>query len=219
MNKKVLYTAIIGNYDSVRDPQVVKKGWDYILFTDNRNIKSKVWQVRYINNIRVYTDNKLARNIKILYHKYLSSQYEIIVWCDGNIQLRSDPDDFVNTVLDKGSDVAFMDHPDRNCVFAEAKACIRRNKDRVNIINDQLDYYISLGIPHNLGMIATGIMVRRNNDKIKKIMNRWWKEVNRFSHRDQLSINFVLWKFGNIITISYFSWNYAFIKFHKKTHR
>ena len=42
----------------------------------------------------------------------------------------------------------------------------------------------------------TGILVRRNNTKEVRILNdRWWDVLIQHSNRDQLSFNFILWKY------------------------
>ncbi len=44
----VVYSVMIGNYDEVLDPVYVSDNCDYILFTDNANIKTNVWKVHLI---------------------------------------------------------------------------------------------------------------------------------------------------------------------------
>ena len=39
-------------------------------------------------------------------------------------------------------------------------------------------------------------------------MEKWFQEIKYYSHRDQLSFNYILWKFGNKI-VKYISKNYA----------
>ena len=46
MNKKVVYTCITGGYDNLIDPSYVTEGYDYVCFTDNLELKSKVWEIR-----------------------------------------------------------------------------------------------------------------------------------------------------------------------------
>ena len=49
MNRYVIYTAVVGNYDEIKQPQVVDNRFDYILFSND--IKEKnvgIWQVRPI---------------------------------------------------------------------------------------------------------------------------------------------------------------------------
>ena len=43
--RKVVYTCISGNYDTLKDPTVVTPGWEYICFTDQKVI-SNVWTIR-----------------------------------------------------------------------------------------------------------------------------------------------------------------------------
>jgi hypothetical protein len=38
-------------------------------------------------------------------------------------------------------------------------------------------------------------MIRKHNDQYSKdLMEKWWSELKDYSHRDQLSFNYALWK-------------------------
>ena len=43
----VVYTAIIGGYDTLNEPRWKSDGVDFVCFTD-RNIKSKTWEIRKV---------------------------------------------------------------------------------------------------------------------------------------------------------------------------
>jgi len=47
-------------------------------------------------------------------------------------------------------------------------------------------------------------------------MEKWWNEINNFSQRDQLSLNFVIWKEG--IKIKYISKAFILEYFKKTKH-
>ena len=48
--KKIVYTAIIGNYDNLHEPKIYNEDWEYICFTDNPHIlRSKHWKIIDIN--------------------------------------------------------------------------------------------------------------------------------------------------------------------------
>ena len=51
MIKKCIYTAIIGDYDNLYSSinNVKTDGWNYICFTDNKNLKSDFWKIIYVN--------------------------------------------------------------------------------------------------------------------------------------------------------------------------
>ena len=65
----------------------------------------------------------------------------------------------------------------------------------------------------------TGILVRRNNNKEVKILNdRWWDVLIQHSNRDQLSFNFILWKYklkNKVLNQSTLK-SFFYIKPHKK---
>ena len=41
---KVVYTAIIGGYDTLVEPTYKPKGWDFVCFSD-RDLKSDNWEI------------------------------------------------------------------------------------------------------------------------------------------------------------------------------
>lgn len=88
-------------------------------------------------------------------------------------------------------------HPHRRCIYAECNACKRSRKDKAEIIEQLIKRYKNEKMPENLGLVETGLILRRHNDPLcKKLDDEWAKELMYNSHRDQLSFNYVCWKFG-----------------------
>jgi hypothetical protein len=84
----------------------------------------------------------------------------------------------------------------RNCIYDEALACIKLNKDKKDIIDKQIKFYQKINYPKNNGLVATGFMIRNHtNDKIILLMEKWWEMIKNYSYRDQLSFNYVAWKY------------------------
>ena len=74
----VVYTAITGDYDELRTPLVLSDDITYVCMTNNRDMKSDVWNMEYINDDTL--DNvHLARHIKMNPHLFFSD-YETSVW-------------------------------------------------------------------------------------------------------------------------------------------
>ena len=42
-NKNAIYAFTVGEYGSLKEPLVKTEGWDYILYTDNKELKSDIW--------------------------------------------------------------------------------------------------------------------------------------------------------------------------------
>lgn len=65
--------------------------------------------------------------------------------------------------------------------------------------------YREVGFPEQYGLFETGIMIRNNRSRRLKGMCRIWaNELVIGSKRDQLSLNYSIWKSGNNIRIKAF---------------
>jgi len=191
-NKIVVYTCIVGNNDVLREVANPESNIDYVCFT-NHDIQSKTWGIRKIPGYLNYLDPvKIARCIKIMPHVFLK-EYIISVWVDGNIEVKRDINDFIEDSLT--GYFAIPKHPLRICIYEEAKAVLKLNKDRPDIVNLQMSEYFRREYPVSYGLVQSGIIIRKHNhEKSIEICNSWWNEVRTFSIRDQLSFNFAIWK-------------------------
>jgi len=194
-NKRVaVYTAIFGNYDKLNEPKKIENEIDYFCFTDNSSLISDKWNVILLPFL--YRDPRMsARALKILSHKVMMN-YDFSVWVDGSFTIVSSIVDFVFNVC-KGENLSSFKHPQRDCIYKEARVCQLRGMDKFSIISKQMKWYKSLEYPKNNGLTMSGILVRRNNNEDVKIFNEeWWNIVDNYSIRDQLSFCFILWKYG-----------------------
>ena len=176
----IYYTCITGNYDTLTPINPVK-GWRYICYTDNPELKSNVWEIVYLP-----TTEKLFRRVKLDPVSYLP-EHNISIWVDGNIQIVDNIE-----LLSSNKNYCLMSHPDRKNIFQEAKACINYNKDAPETINKQIQHYRKLGYNEH-GLVATGVLIRRNTPENNMFNKLWLNEVLKHSVRDQLSFNFVAW--------------------------
>lgn len=196
--KKVIYTCISGNYDTLKEPKFVDPEFDYICFTD-QDITSNFWEIRPLpKDTEGLSQVKKQRKIKVNPHLYLPD-YEFSVWVDANVELRGSVEFYVEENCPKERGVFSVGlHPQRDCVYDEFEACLRYKKDTKEIMGPQVEGYKAEGYPEHNGMVQTGILLRYHNDpECKKIDEMWWREIEVKSHRDQISFNYVLWKIPN----------------------
>ncbi len=179
---KIIYTAISKGYDNLKDPTTITPGWEYICFTDDETLTSKVWTVIY----RDFKNTKDVRKIKI---NIPFTNFKTSIWIDGSIRINCDLDQFIGK-YHKG-DFTLMKHNVRDCIYQEAEACIKRKKDNEKIINKQIQKYRDSSYPEHRGLVATGVMIRNNTEEVKEFCEEWFNEVERFSKRDQLSFNYI----------------------------
>lgn len=194
-NRNVIYTCITGNYEPLDDPYAFSEGFDYVCFTDSKAIKSDLWEIRPIpEELSKLSPVKRQRCIKINPHKYLP-EYDLSIWVDGCIKLTKDVNSFIKEKCSGEENVYIPSHPQRNCIYDEMTACVKQKKDIESNIAPQRERYLKEGFPKNYGLVQSNIIVRKHNkpDCIR-LMETWWGELRKGSHRDQLSFNYAMWK-------------------------
>ena len=209
--KIVIYTCITGNYDNLIE-QPYFDNCDYVCYTD-KEISSTIWEIRPIpENLLKFSLVKQQRYIKTHPHEFFK-EYDISIWIDGNVEIISNP----SSLIDKKYDIKLPCHPIRNCLYDEANICIKLKKDVKDVIMQQTTKYRREGFPKKFGLPQTNIIIRKHNSrKCIKFMNSWWAEIEKGSHRDQLSFSYIQWKMKNInicfidkyiYKSEYFNWN------------
>ena len=186
---------MVGGYDEIMQPLVVDDRFDYILFSnDIKEDRVGVWQVKSI----AYTnpDNtRICRYVKT-HPEELLLGYEASVWMDSNIRIvTSSVYEHIIELYESGSLIASMNHPERDCVYDEAFEVmyLRFEQERV-AVNWCCKIRIEKYPKHN-GLYETNVMFRvHTNEKIQAFDAMWWDCIEKFSKRDQLSFNYVLWK-------------------------
>ena len=91
--------------------------------------------------------------------------------------------------------IVMNEHRTRNKVSDEMKSVLSFKKEKIEVIQIIKERYKKNKFPDNLGLIEASFILRRHNEKdCINIMEKWWNEIKMYSHRDQLSICYVLWK-------------------------
>ncbi len=191
-NRIVIYTAIFGDYDTLREPEVIPLGCDFVCFTDKPQ-RSDVWQIRKVEPPVPGDMTRSNRRIKILAHEYLP-EYEYSVYVDGTELVKGDMTELIQKYLQNANMAAFPHH-ERRCIYDEAEAVVRAGKDDPAVVNRQMAQFRAEGYPAQRGLIATTILVRRHNEPdVRCAMEEWWAIESTQSKRDQLSFNYIAWK-------------------------
>ena len=200
MNKFAIYTACIGGYDNILQPEVIDERFDYFLFTNDVKEESVgVWQVRKV----AYSNpdmTRIARYVKT-HPEELLPEYEATLWLDSSLQVISQYiyNRFVE-LFNQGFNIASVKHPKRDCIYDEAfEVASRKIPGALEYDTIALKWCKKIHAehypPHN-GLIETSILYRMNIASIKAFDDMWWACINQYSKRDQLSFNYMLWKNG-----------------------
>jgi Protein of unknown function (DUF616) len=199
-NTGVVYTCITGGYDELLQHNYQDLNWDYICFTDNQDLAKKQqighWQVRPLK----FSELDPVRNAR--WHKMhphiLVPDYKCSIWLDASINVGSSLlfDRAQRCNIDRRI-VSAPEHFCRTCIYEEALAVKAAGYDQAELVSQQIEILKKEAFPCNVGLNETGLLFRYHNDsQCKAMMDEWWMWIQDYSHRDQLSFNYIVWKFN-----------------------
>lgn len=195
-NKIVCYTCITGNYDQLRVPSVPQSSdVDFVCFTDDSRLQSDFWSLKPIpDDLSLLSNVKQQRVIKICPHRYLRN-YQYSIWVDGNLEIIGNIRRLVDEYDLSKFDLFVRLHPKRNCIYDEAEEVVRQKKDLTQKVPIQISKYKSEEYPAHIGMVESNVLLRNHMTTQCQIFDNYWAaELLRYSHRDQLSFNYICWK-------------------------
>ena len=193
-NNIVVYTTLIGDYDTLNEVYMPSENIDYIRFTDNPT-KKKTWKILPIpSEIKNY-EKKLQNKFLKFFPDLFLSEYDISLLCDANIELIGNIENFISTLNFNKYNMFFKTHPECNDIYTECDRCVKANRETQEVASLLKEKYSKEGMPKNYGLFECNFIVRKHNeDNVKHLMKLWWDEVNKISKRDQLSFTYLLWK-------------------------
>ena len=195
----------------------MQNGFDFILFTDipNINYNETNWtifplpkELKHLNISRI----KKQRFIKLHPHLYFKN-YNLSIYIDASFQIKGDLNEFLLRVLSPKYKIYTFEHPKRNKILEETFVVAKCGKESQNLSKFVRERYKKEKFPDNNGLIESCLIVRKHNERvIIKSMDKWYEEIEKYSHRDQLSFNYICWKIGlkfkyisKIFTMKYFN--------------
>ncbi|ONI47977.1 hypothetical protein AN644_03200 [Candidatus Epulonipiscium fishelsonii] len=194
--KIAIYTCIIGNYDLVKEPRYISSNCDYFIITDQEVPKSSIWKKIDINkfeNLKDFSASQKNRYIKFFPYKIFKN-YDYSIYIDGSIEIIADLTPLIAYL--GTSSIGLHKHEHRNCAYTEAKAIKYHKRYNPKEIDKQILKYSKEGFPKHYGLYDNTVIVRKHNEICKLIMQKWWKELNKYTFRDQLSLPYTLWKYN-----------------------
>ena len=192
--RKVVYTTIVASFDQLLPPSRIEDGIDYVVFADSSISVPAPWEWRPIS--RRERNPRITARWHKLHPHLLLRDYDLSFYIDGNVLLEAPVSDLMQHVASI-SPIALFAHPERNCPYAEADIVKLYCLDDAAVIDSQMAYYRALGYPIGQGLHVSNVLIRRHNDaQVIDFLEDWWRQVKAFSHRDQLSLDFMLRRHG-----------------------
>jgi len=199
--RRVVYTAVTAGYPL---HPVINRGssWDFVCYAESP-IESEGWQILPIDMTEMVVEGKVSPNdkakiskrIKILPHLFLRDR-DVSIWIDSSLQFKKevDLDGLVDEFLRSTSLMRVRRHPYRRCIYQEAQLLVQMGLDSWQSVIRVIGPYRRQHFPRDFGLAELNFILRKHNEpSLVRFCDEWWTRVRDFSHRDQLSFNYLLW--------------------------
>jgi len=193
LNKKIaVYTAITGGYENLVKPLVIDPDIDYFVLTDTPELFNPDWATVIECPYKAHTPVRTARYIKTHPHFWFAD-YDYAIWIDANVLPAASLKNIVHLIDQSPYHAGFIEHPLRYNFMEEGNELIKFGLDNTALIEEQMIRYGRFAKIFKQELIETNLFICRPKLQVTKdFLNAWWRELNNYSHRDQLSINFAL---------------------------
>ena len=185
-------TAIIGPFDALLLPNLLESEVDYYCFSDTISDGYGVFNI-YSPPYIDADPRRSARYIKTNLLKYIKN-YDYVVWIDANVELKVSLSNLVQRVASSGRQLGAIIHPVRETYLEEAEEIKALKIDDPALVNEQIKRYASIDDLCTVPLIESNVLVLdAREEAVHNFMRLWWNEINTYSRRDQLSINYALY--------------------------
>jgi hypothetical protein len=220
--KLALYSAIFGDYEATAKQLPLDLDIPAVMFTDRSDLAAQAARVGWSVVFAPETYNRFevdpgngdpAITVPMLAHKYWKTHPDqamgvwrtvdpgplpdASIWVDGNMRITMPGPAWVaaNVAALGDDEWSLMKHPWRDTVAAEHTytAAVCSGRYSVEAMARLMEHLGRIGFPDNLGLFASGHMVRRHTAGVIDACEDWWRHNVTYTHQDQLSLPCVLW--------------------------
>ena len=199
--KKVVYTALFGNYDKIHSIQQ-EDGYDYFMFTDQKlENKTTNWTILNVEQNLNFSNKREVMKKQRFYktHPHLFfKNYDLSIYIDTTFKINGNLDDFLLRIFNPNLDIYVLEHPSIITINNEFDAILHFKKESLDIINPIRERYKKEKFPDDNGHAECCLIIRKHNElNCINFMESWFYQISHYSYRDQLSFNYILWKNQN----------------------
>ncbi len=144
-----------------------------------------------------YSYRRNAKIFKILPELFIPG-YDMYIYQDPSHNTVEVPHTIYNILTNRGKSFGVFKHQYRDCIYEESIHIMNAGKDRQMAITDQVNHYYDSGngMPRNFGLYELPAFVKIASPHTLRLSLAWWEQICRFSSRDQMSLPYIFWKFG-----------------------
>lgn len=196
----VVYTCVTHGYDNVPPIDTLDFPGKFVCFSNRPDKVANGWLAQPLQSPRrLRSGHDINRFHKIFPHRLFPAM-RFSVYIDGNVHFSGDFEMLIERLRASGRALAAFSHPDGRSIEEESDACAELGKfDFLDMARSgpQLHRYSNDGFDLSEVVTANYLLVRDHcHPLMETTMSLWWSHLFEFTKRDQLSLNYVLWKTG-----------------------
>jgi hypothetical protein len=189
----------MGRYEPLNEQPVARDSQiPFFCMTDDPHLRSETWQIVPVQPLFPMDPIRSQRMIKILPQHFLPDfDFDASLYIDNSVVLLRRPEEVFDRYFGS-TDFAVPTHSYRDTVLDEFLEVVRLGFDDAARVFEQLNH-LALADLHVLRQRPywTGILLRHHRAAIvQRTLDLWAMQVQRYSRRDQLSVNLAFERSG-----------------------
>jgi len=163
---------------------------------DNPRLKARIIKTVLPVRLKAFTKSfPYPKEFSSVFNFFNRYDSQIYIWIDGSMQLKQSPMLLIDKVM-KEADILAFQHPERQKIELEAKAAAEGRGTNLTKALAQVASYRARGFTWAIqeAITVTGFLFRRHSPEMDYFNLSWISEILLFTERDQLSIDFCIWK-------------------------
>ena len=193
----VVYTALFGDVDKLHNPVGIENDDVlFVCFTDRSDIKSDIWNIVYLEGSSD-SSRISAKYWKFFGYRCFAKQAKITIWVDASVKIINSLLPLSQEMLENTQSASILTyhHPQRSCVYTELFWIFAMGKESIKRLVKTWFFLKKNRYICGNGLIAGTVLIRKyfveEENKLDKLMLEWWRCINTYSSRDQLTFNFL----------------------------
>lgn len=204
--KYSVLTYIFGGYECVHEIEHKDKDAEYILVTDDKNLRSDTWTI-VVDNRKNFTIMEKCYYVR--FHPFEYVHTDIVVRLDSSIGIKAPLTPFIDKMVGGNYDRCLMIHPRRNRIEAEYSVWVKNRGYSQAQADKYLDFMDSFDYPRDYeGLFQGCFEIVRKNDINQRINHctyfllQYYSEDGHMDRVDQTILSFVInYSFSTFIKV------------------
>ena len=215
LNNPCVYSVITGNYENLGSYPRFSLDLNYIVFTDNSELRSDKFDIRYIPELSDYSKIVASRLPKILPHLFLP-EYSESLYLDNSVSLSKNPRNLLDQLLAE-KNIGLLNHSFNQTIFDEFISIAENQKANISDLKSCLFEMRTMNKDYlTQKPIWGGMIARRHNDSLViEALQMWWDLFKKFPPRDQLVLPLMAVSKSYGSAIHLFNWSNTKTRYHK----